>query len=402
MRRQPAEGGAGAAGTADSDSAGAPAFADRLVAWQRKAGRSGLPWQATRDPYRIWLSEIMLQQTQVATVIPYFLRFLERFPDIAALAAAPLDAVLGAWSGLGYYARARSLHRAAVQVVERHGGRFPDDFDAVLALPGIGRSTAGAICAFAFGQRHAILDGNVKRVLARHAGIDGWAGEPAVLARLWQVSNDRLPPLPDALVPAGGRAREAFHPDIGTYTQALMDLGAGPCARRQPRCGECPVSSDCAARLSGRTATIPAPRPRRQVPRRTRAVWLLVDRQHGVLLERRPPAGIWGGLWSLPEAIDAPTEARIRSAQGALQALAPIEHAFTHFRLTLEPLLVRMHLLDRPGDALRVEAAEPVRRWFAFDSLDAIALPAPIRVLLETLRSGDARPGIQLPLTGLQ
>lgn len=411
MRRKPAEGGAEAArtaSTADADSAGAPAFADRLVAWQRKAGRSGLPWQATRDPYRIWLSEIMLQQTQVATVIPYYLRFLERFPDIAALAAAPLDDVLGAWSGLGYYARARCLHRAAMQVVERHGGRFPDDFDAVLALPGIGRSTAGAICAFAFGQRRAILDGNVKRVLARHAAIEGWAGEAAVLAQLWQVSIARLPPWPDAHgqggrhgSPVEGRL-EAAHPDIGTYTQALMDLGAGPCARRQPRCGECPVSSDCRARLSGRIEAIPAARPRRQVPRRTRAVWLLLDRQHGVLLERRPPTGIWGGLWSLPEAIDGPTEARIRSVQGALQALAPIEHAFTHFRLTLEPLLVRMHLLHRPGEALQVEAAEPVRRWVAFDELDAIALPAPIRTLLDALRSGDAQSGVQLRLTGLQ
>jgi A/G-specific adenine glycosylase len=282
----------------------------------------------------------------------------------------------------------------------------------VLALPGIGRSTAGAICAFAFGQRHAILDGNVKRVLARHAGIEGWPGEPAVLAALWQVSVARLPPVADGPGQGDARARaeaggvedrlQEVTPDIGTYTQALMDLGAGPCARSRPRCGECPVSSDCTARLSGRIDAIPAPRPKRQVPRRNREVWLLVDRQRGVLLERRPPTGIWGGLWSLPETIDAPTEARIRSAPGVLQALAPIEHAFTHFRLTLEPLLVRMHLLDRPGEAVQVEAAEPARRWVAFDSLDAIALPAPIRVLLEALRSGDAARGLQLQLTGLQ
>jgi len=397
--------GSGAAGAAAATAAGTD-FAARLVAWQRSAGRSGLPWQDTRDPYRIWLSEIMLQQTQVATVIPYYLRFLERFPDLAALASAPLDDVLGAWSGLGYYARARCLQRAAMQVVERHGGRFPDDFDAVLALPGIGRSTAGAICAFAFGQRHAILDGNVKRVLARHAGIEGWPGEPAVLAALWQVSVARLPPAAGQGNP--GEAREqtadgqAARTEIGTYTQALMDLGAGPCARSRPRCGECPVSADCASRLSGRIDVIPAPRPRRQVPRRTRAVWLLVDRQRGVLLERRAPTGIWGGLWSLPEALDAPTEARIRSAQDAVLALAPIEHAFTHFRLTLEPLLVRMPLLDRPGGAAQVEAAEPARRWVAWDSLDTLALPAPIRVLLEALRSGDAERGIQAGLTDLQ
>ncbi|MCA3069135.1 MAG: A/G-specific adenine glycosylase [Rhodocyclaceae bacterium] len=372
-------------------------FAVRLVEWQRRAGRSGLPWQGTRDPYRIWLSEIMLQQTQVSTVIPYYLRFLERFSDVDALAAAPLDDVLAAWSGLGYYSRARCLHRAARQVIEQHGGRFPDDFDAVLALPGIGRSTAGAICAFAFGQRHPILDGNVKRVLARHAGIEGWAGEPAVLAALWAESTARLPP-----VVAGGAAGGVAggHPDIGTYTQALMDLGAGPCARSRPRCGECPVSADCTAHVSGRTDAIPAPRPKREIPRRTSVVWLLVDREHGVLLERRPPSGIWGGLWSLPESIDAQVEARIRASDAALQALAPIEHAFTHFRLRIEPMLVRMHLVEGQGPAVTAQAGEPGRRWVAFEQLEAVALPAPVRTLLEALRAGGQ--GVQPSLPGLR
>ncbi len=360
-----------------TDAAVPGAFAARLVEWQRSAGRSGLPWQGTRDPYRIWLSEIMLQQTQVATVIPYYLRFLERFPDVAALAAAPLDDVLAAWSGLGYYARARCLQRAAVQVVERHGGRFPEGFDDVLALPGVGRSTAGAICAFAFGQRHAILDGNVKRVLARHAGIEGWAGEPAVLAALWAVSVARLPAVADG------------HPDIGTYTQALMDLGAGPCARSRPRCGDCPVAIDCAARQSGRVDAIPAARPKRQMPRRASAVWLLVHPARGVLLERRAATGIWGGLWSLPEVLDAQVEACIRATEGALQALPPVEHAFTHFRLTLEPRLVRMHLVELPGGDAPLAAAEPDpgRRWVAFDRLDEVALPAPVRVLLASLHT---------------
>lgn len=375
----------------------AGSFATRLVEWQRRAGRSGLPWQGTRDPYRIWLSEIMLQQTQVSTVIPYYLRFLDRFPGVDALAAAPLDDVLTAWSGLGYYSRARCLHRAARQVIEQHDGRFPDDFDAVLALPGIGRSTAGAICAFAFGQRHPILDGNVKRVLARHSGSEGWPGEPSVLAALWAESAARLPPAVAGDVASGVAGA---HPDIGTYTQALMDLGAGPCARRRPRCGECPVSVDCAAHVSGRTDAIPAPRPKREIPRRASVVWLLVDREQGVLLERRPPSGIWGGLWSLPESIDAQVEARIRASDAALQALAPIEHAFTHFRLRIEPMLVRMHLVGGQGPAVTAQAGEPGRRWVAFEQLEAVALPAPVRTLLEALRAGGQ--GVQPELPGLR
>ena len=375
----------------------AGSFAARLVDWQRSAGRSGLPWQGTNDPYRIWLSEIMLQQTQVSTVIPYYLRFLERFPGVEALAAAPLDDVLTAWSGLGYYSRARCLHRAARQVVDDHGGIFPRGFDAVLALPGVGRSTAGAICAFAFGQRHAILDGNVKRVLARHAGIEGWAGDPPVLAALWTESVARLPPAVDD-AGAPGDASDG-HPDIGTYTQALMDLGAGPCARSRPRCGDCPVSDDCVARLSGRIEAIPAPRPRREMPHRASAVWLLLDSERGVLLERRPPSGIWGGLWSLPQTIDAQVEASIRASDGALQALAPIEHAFTHFRLRIEPLLVRMQLVQGAGAALQAHDGESGCRWVPLEQLESVALPAPVRTLLEALRTGGA--GVQPRLPGL-
>ena len=343
-------------------------------------------------------------------MIPYYLRFLERFPGVQALAAAPLDDVLAAWSGLGYYSRARCLHRAACQVVYEHGGIFPREFAAVLALPGVGRSTAGAICAFAFGQRHAILDGNVKRVLARHAGIEGWAGDPPVLAALWAESVARLPPAVDeadalGVDEAGSPAVDetdapgvdeadapgaaaAGQTEIGTYTQALMDLGAGPCARSRPRCGDCPVSTDCVARLSGRIEAIPAPRPRREMPHRASAVWLLLDSERGVLLERRPPSGIWGGLWSLPQVIDAQVEASIRASDGALQALARIE-----------PLLVRMHQVQGADAALQAHDGESGRRWVALEQLESVALPAPVRTLLEAVRNGGA--GLQPRLPGL-
>ena len=387
------------------------AFAHRLIDWQRVHGRHDLPWQGTRDPYRIWLSEVMLQQTQVATVIPYYQRFISRFPDVQSLAQAALDDVLTSWSGLGYYSRARNLHRAALTICAAHGGRFPRQFDQVLALPGIGRSTAAAICALAWGERRAILDGNVKRVLARHAAIEGWPGDARVEATLWREAEARLPGAApggsDRAQPsardADGTSHHGNDPDTGSaiaiYTQALMDLGAGPCARRQPRCTECPVASDCAAHASGRVDTIPASRPRKPMPRRTSVVWLLFDQASRVLLEQRPPSGIWGGLWSLPQSIDAATEARIRAGDGALEALAPIEHGFTHFRLTLEPLLVRMHLVEG-AQGLVLMAAEPGRRWVQLDQLASVALPAPVRALLVSVRGlvdGGQRPGGQRP-----
>jgi len=387
------------------------AFAHRLIDWQRVHGRHDLPWQGTRDPYRIWLSEVMLQQTQVATVIPYYQRFISRFPDVQSLAQAALDDVLTSWSGLGYYSRARNLHRAALTICAAHGGRFPRQFDQVLALPGVGRSTAAAICALAWGERRAILDGNVKRVLARHAAIEGWPGDARVEATLWREAEARLPGAAPgandlAQPPArsdAGASRHGNDPDTGSpiaiYTQALMDLGAGPCARRRPRCSQCPVASDCVAYVSDRVDTIPASRPRKPMPHRTSAVWLLLDQTSRVLLEQRPPSGIWGGLWSLPQSLDAATEARIRAADGALEKLAPIEHGFTHFRLTLEPLLVRMHLVDG-SQGLVLMAAEPGRRWVALDQLASVALPAPVRALLVLVRGlgdGEQRPGEQRP-----
>jgi A/G-specific adenine glycosylase len=342
-----------------------PPFAARLVAWHLPHGRHDLPWQRTRDAYRIWLSEIMLQQTQVTTVVPYYTRFLAEFPDVRALAAAPLERVLEHWSGLGYYRRAHHLHAAACAVVADHGGEFPGDAATLATLPGIGRSTAAAIAAFASGERAAILDGNVKRVLARHRGVEGFPGAAKVEAVLWQVAESLLP-----------------ETGVGTYTQALMDLGATLCTRAQPRCDACPVAADCSARREGRTAELPSPRPRKVLPRRAVQV-LVVEHGGAILFERRPATGIWGGLWSLPEvhmAHDALAAFRQRfSVAGeAGAALAPIEHAFTHFALTLHPRRIAVKRWPR-------RAEEPGLVWLARDDALGAALPAPIRKLVRSL-----------------
>ena len=340
-------------------------FAARLIAWQKKSGRRDLPWQRTRDAYRIWLSEIMLQQTQVATVIPYYERFLAAFPDVASLAAAPIDRVLERWSGLGYYRRAHLAHRAAQAVVAEHRGRFPCTAGALASLPGIGRSTAAAIAAFSTGARGAILDGNVKRVLARHRGIAGFPGDAKVGRRLWRCAEALLP-----------------EREIATYTQALMDLGATVCLRARPRCERCPVAQDCTARREGRIAELPAPRPRKPLPQRSVAV-LLLERKGEVLLERRPATGVWAGLWSLPElAPDGDVVTYCRSRFGTEVAprapLPPIEHSFTHFRLTLQP---------RPC-AVRTaapRAEEPGLVWLPLSEVSGAALPAPIKKLLHAI-----------------
>ena len=340
-----------------------PPFALRLVRWQREHGRHDLPWQHTGDPYRVWLSEIMLQQTQVATVIPYFLRFVAAFPDLAALGTAPLDRVLERWSGLGYYRRAHHLHAAARACLARHGGELPRDVAALAALPGVGRSTAAAIAVLAFGAREAILDGNVKRVLARHRGVDGYPGAAPVARTLWQLA--------ESLLPAA---------DVGTYTQALMDLGATVCTRTRPNCATCPVRADCVALRDGRVSVLPAPRPAKVLPRRAIAV-LLVERAGLLLLKKRPPAGIWAGLWSLPEMTvgdDVAEHCRRTLGFDAVtiaEALPPLEHGFTHFRLTLHPLRVAVR-----GVVAREEA--PGRLWLSRDDAIGAALPAPIRKLL--------------------
>ena len=340
-------------------------FAARIVAWQRRHGRHDLPWQQSRDPYRIWLSEIMLQQTQVATVLPYYERFLAAFPDVRSLAAAPIGRVLELWAGLGYYRRAHHLHAAARTVVDRHGGSFPRTPEDLAALPGVGRSTAAAIAAFAFGVRGAILDGNVKRVLARHRGIEGFPGEAAVEKLLWTVA--------EGLLPARG---------IENYTQGLMDLGATVCTRSAPRCDACPVAGDCVARVQGRVDRLPSPRPRKSVPKRELRV-LLIERAGELLFERRPATGIWSGLWSLPELpVDADVAEALRGRFGieaaAIEALAPIVHGFTHFTLTLHPLRIAVR-------RWRPRAESPEWVWLARDDAMSAALPAPIKRLIRDL-----------------
>ena len=335
-------------------------FSSRLIAWQERHGRHDLPWQKTRDAYRVWLSEIMLQQTQVSTVIPYYARFLERFPDIEALAAAPIESVLELWAGLGYYARARNLHRCAQVVVGEHGGCFPQRPEEIAELPGIGRSTAAAIGAFAFGQRAAILDGNVKRVLARCFGTEGFPGSAQTERALWALAESLLP---------------TRH--IETYTQGLMDLGATRCTRGKPSCGACPMHEICIARRTGRQAELPTARPRKAIPEREASVLLLTDGQR-ILLERRPPSGIWGGLLALPEvAADDAAAFALRHGCRLLdtQPLAPLKHRFTHFRLTLRPLLCL-------ADARPRLTAEPGWEWLNREELRSAALPTPIGKLL--------------------
>ncbi|MGB1109726.1 MAG: A/G-specific adenine glycosylase [Gammaproteobacteria bacterium] len=302
-------------------------FASRLLDWFDHHGRHDLPWQGRDDPYRTWVSEIMLQQTQVTTVIPYFQRFMDRFPRAEDLASADIDEVLSHWSGLGYYARGRNLHKAAQEIVSSHGGVFPQDLDALTALPGIGRSTAAAILAQAHDLPHAILDGNVKRVLARVHRVDGWPGQTQVLKRLWALS-------------------EAHTPEVrcADYTQAIMDLGASICART-PQCDQCPVSDFCQGHKQGDASHFPGRKPKRQKPEREAIMLLMVDKAQRVYLEKRPPSGLWGGLWTLPQfdgqeqLLDWCDAASV--AGETIRPLgAPLTHAFTHFSLHITPVLL--------------------------------------------------------------
>ena len=342
-------------------------FAARIVSWQARHGRHDLPWQSNRDPYRIWLSEVMLQQTQVRTVIPYYLRFLEQFPDVAALASAPLERVMELWSGLGYYSRARNLHRCAQTIVAAHGGRFPASSSALAELPGVGRSTAAAIAAFAFGERAAILDGNVKRVLCRHFGVEGWPGERQVEAQLWAIAQRELP-----------------QTGIEPYTQGLMDLGAQTCVRTRPQCDQCPVAASCVARATGCQSSLPAGRPARATPVRE-ICWAVIVQKQFVLLERRPPAGIWGGLLSLPEIpvteiehVAAQVASRFGVTVASCHTLSPVRHAFTHFRLIAHPVLIEV------THAARLAADAP-HQWFERPTVGPLALAQPVRTLLLNL-----------------
>lgn len=346
-------------------------FAARIIRWQLQSGRHDLPWQGSRDPYRIWVAEVMLQQTQVQTVIGYYQRFMTRFPDVRALASAPQEAVMTLWSGLGYYSRARNLHRCAQAVVGEHGGGFPREPAALAGLPGIGRSTAAAIAVFAFGARAAILDGNVKRVVGRHFGVAGYPGESAVERQLWRIAERELP---------DGAGIEA-------YTQGLMDLGASLCARREPDCIRCPVRESCHVGPSGQWARFPAPRPARATPLKHLAM-LVVIQSGRVLLERRPSRGVWGGLLSLPEveveAAFAPERLAGRAQTLGLpeldwRPLPAFGHAFTHYRLRVQPFIASIH-----GDAPALaEGASAV--WIAFDKVADAALPRPVKSLLEAV-----------------
>ncbi|WP_205203507.1 A/G-specific adenine glycosylase [Azonexus hydrophilus] len=336
-------------------------FAAAIVAWQRQAGRHDLPWQNTRDPYRIWLSEIMLQQTQVATVIPYYQRFLASFPDVASLAAAPVERVLAHWAGLGYYARARNLHRCAQEIMAVHGGEFPRSAAQLQSLSGIGRSTAAAIAAFAYGERAAILDGNVKRVLCRVFAIAEDVSRAAAERALWQRAESLLP------------AAE----EMASYTQGLMDLGATLCTRRQPACARCPLADSCVAQREERQHLLPVARSRAKAPER-QATFLLISDGQGVLLERRPARGIWGGLLAFPEAEAAQFLPQLGVEVQAVCSLPPLRHVFTHFVLQIMPQLCRV---SAPPSLLR----EGEYCWLPFAAAAQAGVPAPVRTLLTSL-----------------
>jgi A/G-specific adenine glycosylase len=348
-------------------------FSQRLLDWYTRHGRHHLPWQLNPTPYRVWVSEVMLQQTQVATVIPYFERLTQRFPHVNSLASAPLDEVLHLWTGLGYYARARNLHRCAQTVAAHYGGELPRQIETLMRLPGIGRSTAGAILALACSQRHPILDGNARRVLARVFGI---AGDPTS-----QIVNTALWTQAEACTPSA---------NVAAYTQAIMDLGATVCTRARPACAACPMSDGCIAALEGRQTELPG--KKRKAKRASRETTLLIAQSGNqgaiaVLLERRPASGVWGGLWSPPQ-FESAQEAlqwcqkEIGSAEEP-QMLPPIDHAFTHFDLRLNPLQV----LCRPRTTVR---EDDDRLWYPLEAPPRIGLPQPIRELLTRLRAAGA------------
>ncbi|TXS93849.1 A/G-specific adenine glycosylase [Parahaliea maris] len=344
-------------------------FANRLLDWFDNHGRHDLPWQQDISPYRVWVSEIMLQQTQVKTVIPYFQRFMDVFPSVEDLAAAPIDEVLHHWTGLGYYARARNLHRAAQQVCEQLGGSFPDSVELLEQLPGIGRSTAGAIVSIAFGQRAAILDGNVKRVLARHARVSGWPGHTPVHRALWQLADELTP---------GDSRRSA------DYTQAIMDLGATLCTRSRPRCELCPVSGDCGARATGEQANYPGRKPKKTLPVRATVMLIAMTPRGEVYLRQRPPSGIWGGLWCFPELDDASGAGNLCIDNWGMQpaqlvTLDTFRHTFSHYHLDITP--VRAELPAAPTAVMACDG----HLWYNRAQPSRVGLAAPVARLLARL-----------------
>lgn len=349
-------------------------FRQKVLRWFDRHGRDDLPWQRDITPYRVWVSEIMLQQTRVATVIPYFERFMDAFPDVHALARASPDQVLHLWTGLGYYARARHLHRAAVRIVEDYDGEFPAAVEELRKLPGIGRSTAGAIASISMNRRAPILDGNVKRVLARFHAVPGWPGDSAVEKRLWALAEHYTP-----------------HKRVADYNQAMMDLGATLCTRTAPACDRCPLASQCAARAEGHPEAYPYPKPKKQLPVRATTMILVTDNEDRVLLEQRPPAGLWGGLWSFPELNDPQELPELLQRLGLHERerghLEPFRHTFSHYHLDITPLKVRVR-------AAAGAVADDGRVWVAPDEPGARGLAAPVKKMLDRL--GDPDPQNEL------
>lgn len=341
-------------------------FSQRVLSWATEHGRSNLPWQQKVTPYHVWISEIMLQQTRVETVIPYFEKFITRFNSINELANATQDEVLHYWSGLGYYARARNLHKAAQMIRDQHAGKFPQKIDQVVALPGIGRSTAAAILSLSFNQAHSILDGNVKRVLARHNAIEGWPGSATVEKTLWQIASEHTPTKNNA-----------------QYTQAMMDLGATLCTRANPQCSDCPVAEDCRALALGKVEQLPSPKPKKELPVRSTCMLAIRNRNTEILMQRRPNHGIWGGLWGLPEFNDEPAALHwcsrmIGQSPTLQQSLPPMSHTFSHFRLQITPIAVDYH---NPIHWV-MEGEDWV--WYKLGSSRA-GLAAPVNKLLQIL-----------------
>ncbi|WP_047540270.1 A/G-specific adenine glycosylase [Methylotenera versatilis] len=340
-------------------------FSQRIIDWQKLHGRHDLPWQNTIDPYAIWVSEIMLQQTQVTAVIGYYAKFMQRFPSIKILAAATQEEVLQYWSGLGYYSRARNLHAAAQKIMDDFNGVFPSHFDDIQSLSGIGRSTAAAISTFALNLPQPILDGNVKRVFARHFNVSGYTGAPKVAQQLWQIAERENP---------NDANKES---DAIAYTQGLMDLGATLCTRTKPRCTICPVNHSCEALALNLVKSLPTPKPRKTIPEKSVTMLVLIH-QNTVMLEKRPPSGIWGGLWSLPEVTEGANIDGVTLQNSS--ALKPLTHVFTHFKLHITPQLIYI-------DQLIPQVNQAVKIWLPLEEAIAAAIPTPIRTILMSINA---------------
>ena len=344
-------------------------FSNRIIDWYDLFGRKTLPWQLNKTPYKVWISEIMLQQTQVTTVIPYFEKFMASFPDVVSLANAEQDEVLHHWTGLGYYARARNLHKAAQIIRDKHHGLFPTHFDDVIDLPGIGKSTAGAILSLSLGKHFAILDGNVKRVLARHGAIEGWPGKKTVENQLWDLAEQLSP-----------------KQDIQKYNQAMMDIGSAVCTRSKPKCEDCPVNRDCKAQLQGRQTEFPGKKPKTEKPVKN-ALFAVLMSQGKVLLKQRPQQGIWGGLWCFPE-FSSQAELNDYIAKNNISGiettqLSGFRHTFSHFHLDVSATLIN---LDNIQNQLNEPLGEYSDLWYNLDTPDKVGLAAATEKVLAEVK----------------